>query len=163
MSKKQRRPRRSEPRYTKGVPAVVGTTSQWRSGVGYRDEFDGDAKTRRRYEAMARANGVNPTGKKYISQMARFPGDPTAWHANPDDIRRICERRGWAYRRGHVNVKMREPEPPPAGPYRVADDLVEQEVIDIVEKQAGGKISRKEYKKLKEQMAKRLAGADGED
>lgn len=73
------------------------------------DPFGGPVNTftHKRYAAMARKAGVSISGKRYMSGLARYPGDPKAWISDRSDIKRLCERRGWGCE-GAVNVKARE-------------------------------------------------------
>lgn len=47
---------------------------------------------------------THETGKKYISQIARFPNDPRAWVTGKSDLQRICEQENWGCE-GLLNVK----------------------------------------------------------
>jgi hypothetical protein len=60
------------------------------------------------YRRQAAAAGVSIQGKKYLSALARYPGDPEAWVTDRADVRRICEARGWDCQ-GDVRVKGRDP------------------------------------------------------
>jgi len=73
------------------------------------DPFGGPVNsfTHRRYMQMAKAAGVSTQGKRYMSGLARYPGDPKAWVGSKGDVRRVCEKRGWGCE-GAVNVKARE-------------------------------------------------------
>lgn len=108
--------------------APLGVTSRtfWQ-GRMHVDQFEDDPESGAYLRAVAERHGVATRGKWYISQLADYPGDPKAWVDGPDDIRRICEERGWGCT-GLVNVQPREPESGPP-PYRVADDIVEEEFL----------------------------------
>ncbi len=71
--------------------------------------FDGPVNpfVHKRYAAMARKAGVSISGKRYMSGLARYPGDPKAWVSDRSDIKKLCERRGWGCE-GAVKVKARE-------------------------------------------------------
>lgn len=60
----------------------------------------------KKYLAEAKKAGVNINGKRYLSGLARFPGDPQAWVTSKSDIKRLCESRGWGCD-GAVKVKAR--------------------------------------------------------
>lgn len=47
------------------------------------------------YAAVAKAAGVSVKGKKYLSGLAKFPGDPEAWVSGMGDAQRIIEQNGW--------------------------------------------------------------------
>lgn len=57
-----------------------------------------------RYKAEAKRAKISTEGKKYLSGLARFPGDPKAWVTGRGDVRRVCEERGWECT-GSVKVK----------------------------------------------------------
>lgn len=57
-----------------------------------------------KYKRRAEADGVDVTGKVYLGQLAEYPGDPKAWVNSRDDVRRVCEERGWGCE-GMVDVK----------------------------------------------------------
>ena len=62
--------------------------------------------TAKRYLAKAKKAGVSITGKRYLSSLARYPGDPEAWVSDRSDIKGLCKRRGWGCD-GKVKVKAR--------------------------------------------------------
>lgn len=93
-------------------------------------QFDGQEHVGDRYRAVTEQNGGSHVGKKYISGLARFPGDPEAWVDSRGDVERVLEKRGWGCE-GSVNVKAKEPiDPPRPGP-DVADDLLDQYTMQI--------------------------------
>lgn len=66
------------------------------------------------------------SGKLYISQLARYPGDPRAYVSNASDVRRIAEEDNLTVD-GAVNVKRsRDVEPTPD--IAIADDIVDENV-----------------------------------
>lgn len=148
-------------RHVFGVPAIK-TPSMFYGGR--RDDGFGNDDFRRRIAyARARAAGVNPTGKIYCPGLARpkCPNDPMAWVSQMDaeaEIRRRCRELNYGAE-GDIEVKQREPEADPLEkPYRVADDILEREVSEIVAKEHGGKIGRKKRADLVEATAERLSG-----
>ena len=83
------------------------------------------------YAAQAKEAGVDITGAVYLSGMARFPGDPEAWVRGRGDVQRLCEERGWGCQ-GAVQVKRNDFEPP-APDVDVADDIVFERALDMIE------------------------------
>jgi hypothetical protein len=77
------------------------------------------------YKARAEAAGVNTTGKTYLSGLASFPGDPTAWVSDRHDVLRVCREKGFKCS-GAVDYTPPEAEPIPDVP--IAEDIVEREV-----------------------------------
>lgn len=130
----------------------------WGDGFGDRPNFQ-----REQAQQAARAAGVNPTGKTYCPGLAApgKPNDPAAWVPHDDAkgyVKRRCQELNYACE-GGVDVQQREPETDPhAGPYRVADDLVDREVDRIVEVEHEGKIEPVKRAKLTEATQERLAG-----
>lgn len=104
------------------------TDTTFMAGRQQQDEFDGNKQLRATAEAKARAAGVNPTGKFYCAGLAKERSDPEAWITGEGDVRRICKERGYGCE-GSVTVKQPEVVPDhDEGPYRVADDIVHEEI-----------------------------------
>jgi hypothetical protein len=99
------------------------------------------ATARKKAESL----GASVNGRPYFSGLARFHGDPEAFVDSKDDIRKLCERRGWSCE-GAVNVKAREVEPK-AGPV-LAPDIVESLVDDMIDKDPG--LATKHRQELRE-------------
>lgn len=111
-------------------------------------EHIGDA-----YRRTAETAGVSTTGKKYISGLAAFPGDPEAWVDGRGDATRLLEKRGWGSE-GTVNVKPRQSaEEPKPGP-DVAPDLVEKYATEIAMRDPNPHLV--DMANLKEQVVERL-------
>lgn len=93
------------------------------AGTANGRQFSGQDYIGDYYGQVAKAHGVSTTGKKYLSGLARFPGDPEAWVDSRGDVQRTLEKRGWGSE-GTINVKKRElandPDPGPD----MAPDLV---------------------------------------
>lgn len=111
----------------------------------------------RQYVAQAEAAGVNPTGKYYSGTLARFPGDPEAWVDSVGDIKRLCEQRGWGAT-GAVNITTPEGDGPSDAPYRVADDIVDEHVGQVLE-QRPELLPR--ALEIREEVQGRLSGVHG--
>lgn len=87
-------------------------------------QFEGNQAQGDFYKKITEANGGNTNGKRYLSGLANFPGDPEAWVSGRDDVKRLLEKRGWASE-GAVTVAARESIEPPEPRYDVADDIVD--------------------------------------
>jgi hypothetical protein len=106
------------------------------------------------YRGVAESMGASTTGKKYLSGLARFPGDPEAWVDSRGDVERVLTKRGWGSE-GTVNVKPRETqEAPEAGP-AMAPDLVEKYATEIAMRDPHPELV--DMKDLKEQVVDRMA------
>jgi hypothetical protein len=138
MSRVKRTPKRAV-----GFPVVniIGTTSQF--NARRRGERFSAAKA-----AEARAMGINPTGKSWSPQLNQ-------WIDGPDDVKRICRANGYGCE-GSVNVKFNPPEEPDPGPYRVADDLVEQEVDERLMDEGVTELPGREYDDLTEKVREEI-------
>jgi hypothetical protein len=55
--------------------------------------------------AEAEANGQNTKGKVYLGSLAKYPGDPAAWVESRDDVKRVCERRGWGCEGSGITIE----------------------------------------------------------
>lgn len=99
------------------------------------------------YAAQAKKHGMtNLTGKRYLSSLARFSGDPDAWVSGRGDIKRVLERRGDGCV-GTVNTKIREREP--TKPIPIAEHIVERVTKQVIGTETVGP---KERVKIKEQV-----------
>lgn len=83
------------------------------------------------YRHEAQLHGGNTNGKRYISGLARFPGDPEAWVTGRDDIKRVIESRpGWSCQ-GAVDLDGRANSPAPVERPEVADDLLDKYTVQV--------------------------------
>lgn len=96
-------------------------------------QFAKDPATGNRLKKIAKKAGVSVVGKKYMSSLARFPGDPEAWVSSRGEVEKVVRKRGWGCT-GSVNVQARQDEPlKQKGVTRgVADHIIEAEVESIV-------------------------------
>jgi len=120
------------------------------------DGFGNDSNSRKLAHAKARAAGVNPTGKVYCPSLCP-KGErlsPKAWVNDTADIKRICKDNNWSSETLGVKAVDKATEP---APYRVADDIVRDEVAKtVLERQ--GDISAREQKTLVAETRERLTG-----
>lgn len=103
------------------------------------------------YKKIAERAGVNVTGKVYKSSLAAYPGDPRAWVSSRDDVRRICEERGWGCE-GAVRVPLRRDVEPPD--IAVADDILEDRVQDMID--ANPELALRDRNELKEEVKEKI-------
>lgn len=100
------------------------------------------------YKGVAEGEGLDTTGRTYISGLAAYPGDPRAWVSGRGDAKRLLEERGWSSE-GAVNVKAREPLNPPA------DVAVDPRLIDseaAQRQETGQMLGCKSVPELKEKL-----------
>jgi len=127
-------------------------TDSFRSRPNHWNDHPEDIK---RIQGVARKYGINPEAAHYVPALARFPGDPEAFVSSKSEIKQLIERRGWKCE-GVVEVDALKPSQPK--PYEVADDIVEREVEEIVQREYGGKISQKKRRELFEQIKEKRSG-----
>jgi len=91
--------------FRKGPSLETDTT--FSRGFGH-DPFGGHVNplAKKRYLAEAKRARINTSGKRYMSGLAAYPGDPKAWVSSKSDVRKVCEERGWGCE-GAVNVAAR--------------------------------------------------------
>lgn len=144
-------PRLAEMLALRVFPGVHGTDSSFMSGT---HALDGPYEQYR--HASAAAAGVDTNGKRYISGLARFPNDPTAWVSSRADVLRICSDRGWNC---HGMVEHEAPkdfEPEPDIP--IASDIVEQHVAACLRAFPEGDHTPRLEADIREQVTKELSG-----
>lgn len=107
---------------TRSFPGIRGTDSTFMQGTHMQDGLLDGVRQR-----MAAQAGVDTNGRRYISGLARFPGDPEAWVSGLSDVKRICTDRGWNC---HGAFEHEAPEPlfSPAPDVPIAEDIVYQHV-----------------------------------
>ena len=76
---------------------------------------------------------THETGKKYISQIARFPNDPRALVSSRGEVQKICEQNGWGCE-GAVTTKVNDLGREPPAEVGLAEHLVEKYATEAVAK-----------------------------
>lgn len=135
-----------------GVGPGVMTDSVFMAGHGSGRQFQDRPELGDEYKRRCLKAGGSTLGRRYLSQLARFPGDPEAWVSGRGDVQRVCEKRGWASE-GAVSVKgecrvEREPEPIP-----IAEDIVQKHLAAEVR---GQKLSPKKLAAKRDEIRDRL-------
>lgn len=131
---------------------VVGTDTQI---MGTDDGFANDNRSRQIFRKKCAAAGVTPTGK-YFGQLCR-PGvtlDPFAQASDTGEIKKKLRMLGRGCE-GSINVPAPEAPPAPAGPYRVADDLVEKAMSETIRKEKI-RLNPKERAQLRAQIREEI-------
>lgn len=111
-----------------GVPPMSNSDREFLQGQWR--QFEDSPHVGDYYKRQAESQGVDVTGKVYLSGLAAYPGDPRAWVGGRGDVKKLCEERNWNCH-GSVEHRAEQMEPPRAIP--VAPDLIDEEVRDIVE------------------------------
>jgi hypothetical protein len=137
------------------VPTLFTETAYF--GRKKADPFGGDIRTRKLAEAIATRAGVSTVGKTFMPSLCRKGKflDPQAWVGDASDIRRAATAADMNVNSGFCKVKQPEPVVVER-PYRVADDIVESEVEERVEKEYGGRIDPKARRILSETVREEI-------
>ncbi len=88
-------------------------------------QFQDTPKLADQYKKNCEKAGGSVTGKKYLRQLAKFPGDPRAWVSSRGDVEAVARETGLGVE-GLVNVKTPEVEPPKR--VKVDKKIVEREL-----------------------------------
>lgn len=105
------------------------------------------------YKSAAVAGGQCVKGKVYLSGLAEYPGDPRAWVETREDVRKVCEDRGWNAE-GSVNVKGAKGDTPPLD-VGLAPDLVEGYAQAAVEADPG--LAERPAEEVREMVKDKMA------
>ncbi len=117
------------------APGIGITDSIFMSGrwgkAGIQDE-----EVANLYRQIAQDNGVSSEGKTYCSQLASFPGDPSAWIDSVADVKRVAADKGMTLE-GGINYTpsgvLDNPVDDLDGPYEVAEDIIDDEIVSAAE------------------------------
>lgn len=112
-------------------PPGSDTDTDFMRGSENGRQFQGKPEIGNEYRRVAESLGGQTKGKKYLSSLAEFPGDPRAWVDSKGEIRKVCEERGWGCN-GRVNVKVRNDVAPPEH-VAIGEDILREEVAREVE------------------------------
>lgn len=139
-----------------GTAPQAQTSREFMQGHCNGSQFEKTPHIGEAYARPARQAGVHTSGRRYMSSLARFPGDPEAWVDSLDEGKKLCEKRGWGMTDGNERelVKMRQPEKERV-PVEVADDILEEQAnLEIA---AAPKGSLKESKReIKERIKDKI-------
>jgi hypothetical protein len=148
-------------------PSVHGTDSHTFRGK-LNDPFPGMIGPMRQvYLNEAKRLGVSLAGKVYNHSLVRseYQGrfDPQALIGSVSDAKAVIASHPEWSADGMVRQKGREPEVLDDQPYRVAEHLVEEDVIDDLETAGVDRIGVREFNDLKEAKRRQLEGAMNEN
>ena len=114
---------------THSPPGLKGTDRAFMQRSDQDDGLVGDFATMYR-ENYKKATGSLPHGKRYMSTLARFPGDPRAFVSSQGEVLEICRKENWNWH-GTNEHKAHDVPPPPEKPYEVAPDLVDKKIARL--------------------------------
>lgn len=132
-------------------PPMSNTDREFLQGTENGRQFQDNTFIGDFYKNAAREAGQDPTGKIYLSGLARYPGDPEAWVSGRGDVQRVCEQRGWGCE-GSVNMPVRKVAELSGG--GIAPDIVERRVSEILETTPDA--ARVDVQDLREQVAEKI-------
>jgi hypothetical protein len=135
-----------------GVPPKSNTDVELLSGSCNGNQFERNPAQGEFYRKECEKRGGTTKGRKYISQLARYPGDEEAWVSGRGDVQKILEKRGWGSE-GAVTVKARGQTEAPPPPIPIAEHIVDRHVAEEL---SGRTVSRKEYLDTREKIADRI-------
>lgn len=141
---------------TRSFPGVR-TDSEFNKGRCNGNQFEHHPGLGDYYRGVAEAEGQSTTGKTYISQLARYPGDPEAWVSGRGDVERVCRDRGWGCSGAGVEIKTGDRKP--ADDVKIAPDIIEREVTEYIESHPGERLSREG---VREKLLPILSGDTGQ-
>lgn len=151
-------PRLADMLAARSFPGTKGTDRAFMQGRKLDgSQFEGVPLVGSHHLDMARKAGVSTTGKYYSGGLARYPGDPQAWVDSLHDVKKICESRGWECD-GAIKVESPKYAGSEPGPYRVADDIVDDHVSQVLEQRPELLPKAQE---VREEIQGRLAGVHG--
>ena len=114
-------------------PPHAITDAGFMRGTANGSQFENSPHIGNALREVANEYGVDVKGKKYLGQLARFPGDPRAWVDSRAEAQRVAEENGWGFESGLTKVAARgldkEPEPGPG----LAEDIVNDTVAEILQ------------------------------
>lgn len=105
------------------APGAAGVDNTFMSGTENGKQFARSPWLGKAYQTISERLAPGSTsGAKYMSQLARFGGDPKAWVRSRADVKKLSQERGRDID-GMVTVKgtVRDPKPP----VPIAEDLVQ--------------------------------------
>ena len=137
-----------------GVPPAARTDREFLEGTANGRQFEKNPAAGDFYKKEAEKRGGSTKGRRYLSQLARFPGDPEAWVSDRHDVQKVLEGRGWGCD-GSVKTPLVEKEPITKPRVDVADDVINEVVATELE---GQTVTKKEYVKARAKVKERLKG-----
>lgn len=137
-------------------PPMSNTDREFLEGHCNGSQFAHNPAIGDNYRKECEAAGGSTLGRKYLSQLARFPGDPQAWVSGRGDVQKVLEERGWGCE-GSVTTKGRGRVEPPPEPIPIADHIVDRETAKEL---IGQTVTRKEYLRTREKVADKITPPD---
>lgn len=134
-------------------PPGANTDREFLHGVCNGNQFERQPEIGNYYKRECEKRGGSVKGRKYLSQLAKFPGDPEAWISSRGDVQKVLEKRGWGSE-GSVKVKARESDKEPAKAIPIADKIVDRETARELE---GQTVTKREYLDRRDKVKRRLS------
>lgn len=134
-----------------GVPHLRTDTTFFAGSQYGGEQFQHDPLLYDQYVRTAQAAGVSINGKKYFSELAKFPGDPEAWHDNRGDMAKLVRDRGWTCEGLGVKNQPVEPEK-----IAIDEHFVDQQLEQMID---GGKIDPHDKEKHRDAVREHITPA----
>lgn len=122
-------------------PGLKGTDRAFNEGRCNGNQFERMPWLGDYYREIAHRHGISTTGKFYASQIANEPGDPRAWISDVGELKKVAAERDITLRgivdytppeRDHSAADEKLNKAFSVDGYRVADDIVEDEIFNRV-------------------------------
>lgn len=139
-----------------GNPPMSNTDREFLEGNCNGSQFQNQPDIGDNYRRECESKGGSTLGRKYLSQLARFPGDPEAWVSGRGDVQKVLEERGWGSD-GSVKVKARGRIEEAPKPIPIAEHIVDRETAKEI---GDGVLSVGEYKRVREKVKRRITPPD---
>lgn len=132
------------------APGAV-TDREFLAGHCNGSQFAADPAAGNQAKKIAESQGMNTTGKVYLSGLARYYGDPKAWVSGRGDVQKVCEERGWQCD-GMVKVKPRQTDQEPEK-VAIGEDIVNEAAAKALRDEPD--LRKKPVREIKEMVRER--------
>lgn len=140
-------------------PGVKGTDSDFMKGAFSGDDHSKTDALNAHYASLAKQNGTDINGKKYLPSLAAFPGDPEAWVSGLSDVRRVCADRGWNCTGAVEHVGFMPGQHAPVEDTPIGEDIVDEHVSACLRAFPEGEHTPRLVDDIRESVTAELSGA----
>lgn len=137
------------------APVMKGSDRAF--GEGARRRMDGMwGPNKKAYLELAKKAGISTQGKYYMGYGR--PTDPAAWVSTVEDVKDVCRARNYTAT-GLVNIEGREP--PPRKQVRLAKDIVDRYVGEVLASEPATAEKVKKRPALRKEIEERVIEKHG--